>query len=109
VEDCPSAEFFSAALTDMSRQEKRGWTLRGVLQATGFAIAGMMVAMQLQQWRLWPDGDWSFLLLPAIGASVFLAKRYPGTGLLTVFVFFPLLVMLMFYAVACLPLGPGGN
>jgi hypothetical protein len=83
-----------------------GWTARSVLIATALALAGMMIALQMMVWGVWPSIDWSFLIVPAIGASIFLAIRHPGTGLLTTFVFFPLLVFLMFYAAACLPLAP---
>jgi hypothetical protein len=76
------------------------------MSATGFALAGMMVALQMTAWHVWPDIAWSFLVAPAIMASVVLALRHPGTGLLTAFVFFPLLLFLMFYAAACLPLAP---
>ena len=87
-------------------ERSSGWTLKSLLLATGLAIAGMMISMQLYEWHLWPDAGWSFLLVPAIGGSVFLAIRHPGTSLLTTFVFFPLLLVLMFYAGACLPLQP---
>ena len=86
--------------------QPRGWTLRSIVIAIGFSLAGMMVAMQLMEWRLWPDIEWSFLVVPAIISSLFLAMRHPGTGLLTMFVFFPVLLFVMFYAAACLPLGP---
>jgi hypothetical protein len=66
----------------------------------------MMIVMQLMVWGVWPSNDWSFLIAPAVGASIFLAIRHPRTGLLTAFVFFPLLVFLMFYSAACLPLAP---
>ena len=81
-----------------------GWTLKSVLLATGFSLVGMMIALQLYQQHLWPEIAWSFLWVPAIGGSLFLAKRHPGTGLLTTLVFFPLLIVLMFYAAACFPL-----
>ncbi len=84
------------------------WTIQSLLIAIGFALAGMMVTMQLMAWRLWPDIEWSFLVVPAIIASVFLALRHPGNGILTAFVFFPLLLFLMFYSAACLPLAPIG-
>lgn len=85
-----------------------GWTLRSIATAVGFALAGMMAAMQLMEWGFWPDIPWSFLVVPAAVASVFLALRHPGTGWLTVFVFFPVLLFLMFYASACIPLAPTG-
>ena len=82
----------------------QGWTLRSVLLATGISFAGMMIALQLYQRQLWPDIDWSYLWVPAIGGSLVLAKRHPGTRLLTIFVFFPLLIVLMFYTAACFPI-----
>lgn len=91
-----------------SKPSSRDWTLRSIAIAVGMALAGMMAALQLTEWRLWPDVPWSFLVVPAVGASVFLALRHPGTGVLTVFVFFPLLLFLMFYAAACIPLAPAG-
>lgn len=84
--------------------QSQGWTLRSVLVATGLSLAGMMIAVQLDLWHLWPDIEWSFLIIPALGGSLFLALRHPGTGLLTTFVFFPLLLALLFYAGACFPL-----
>lgn len=84
------------------------WTVRSLATAVGFALAGMMVAMQLMTWHLWPDVPWSFLVVPAVAASVFLALRHPGTGWLTTFVFLPLVLFLMFYAAACIPLAPPG-
>jgi hypothetical protein len=77
-----------------------------VLLATGFAVVGMMIAMQLYVWQLWPDPSWTFLIVPAAFSSVYLALRHPGTSLLTTLIFFPLLVMFLFYAGACLPLEP---
>ena len=88
------------------KPSSKDWTLRSIAIAVGFALAGMMVAMQLMTWSLWPDIPWSFLVVPAVVASVFLALRHPGSGVLTMFVFFPLVLFLMFYAAACLPLGP---
>lgn len=83
------------------------WTLKSLLQATGLALAGMMITMQLNAWKLWPDIPWSFLVLPGLIGSGFLAMRHPGTGLLTTLLFFPLLLVMMFYVAACLPLQPG--
>ena len=85
---------------------RQGWTFRSIAIATGLAFAGMMMTMQLMEWQLWPQGDWTFLLVPAVLSSVFLAIRHRGTGLLTAFVFFPVLVFVMFYAAACFPLAP---
>ena len=89
-----------------SNQASKSWTLRSIGVAVGFAMAGMMVAMQLMAWGLWPGVEWSFLVVPAVVASVLLALRHPGTGLLTAFVFFPVLLFLMFHTAACLPLAP---
>jgi hypothetical protein len=89
-------------------RQPQSWTARSLLIAIGLALAGMMMAIQLMTWKLWPDVEWSFLVVPAVVASVFLALRHPGTGLLTALVFFPLLLFLMFYAAACLPLAPTG-
>jgi len=86
------------------RSPTRGWTLQSVVIATAMAMAGMFVALKLMAWRLWPDVQWSFLVVPAIVASVFLALRHPGTGWLTALVFFPLLLFVMFYVGACLPI-----
>ena len=86
--------------------QAKGWTAHSLLVALGIGLAGMMMAMQLALWNLWPDIEWSVLVVPAILASVFLALRHPGTGLLTTFVFFPLLLFVMFYSAACLPLAP---
>lgn len=85
-------------------QAKPGWTFRSIAIATGLAFAGMMITMQLMEWQLWPEDDWTFLLVPAVLSSVFLAVRHRGTAILTAVVFFPLLVFVMFYAAACLPL-----
>jgi hypothetical protein len=81
-----------------------GWTLKSIAIAAGVSLAGMMIVLQLIQWHLWPEMGWSYLVIPAMGGSVFLALKHPGTGLLTTFVFFPLLLVLMFYAGACFPL-----
>jgi hypothetical protein len=91
----------------MERQRRMvDWTWSSVLQAAGLATAGMMIALQLTQWHLWPDIEWSFLFVPAALGSAFLALKHPGTSLLATFLFFPLLMFFMFLAGACLPLGP---
>jgi len=77
-----------------------------VLTATGISVIGMMLTLQLHRWHWWPDDDWSFLLVPAFIGSLFLALKHPGTNLLTTFVFLPLVVALLFYAGACIPLAP---
>ena len=89
-----------------SKSERESWTLKSVLQAAGLAIAGMMITLQLQTWNLWPDIEWSFLVVPAVVGSGFLVIRHPGTGLVTALLFFPVLLFVMFYVGACLPLQP---
>jgi len=72
------------------------------------AFVAMLLALQLHRWNLWPDAPWSFVLVPAAFGSAYLALTRPGNNLLTTLVFFPMLVALMFYAGACLPLGATG-
>jgi len=94
-------------LMGIDRNQDRGWTVKSLLLATGSAIVTMMIALQLWAWHLWRDDEgWSFVFVPAIVGSVVLAVRHPGRGLLTVLLFFPVLAVLMFFAGACLPLGP---
>ena len=80
--------------------------MKSLLQAAGVAIAVTMIGIQLYHWGIWPDVPWSFVVVPALVGSAFLALRHPGHRLLTAFLFFPLLVLLVFYVGACFPLGP---
>jgi hypothetical protein len=85
-------------VTDGSnRRGSEGWTAKSFGMAFVASTALVLVFQQLAEMGIGRDLIWTPLLIPSLVGAIVLAVRHPGTWLLSLLLYFPSMVFVLYW------------